>query len=135
MCSILILRLSQASCEAKNLCRISRKPLASVSNLSWLLQALCESAEVLGDECKPFANPPASFGAFASPLHFPSTLLSSLQAPCEAANFLRDVCKPLASPPTFLGTSSDIDFKEPCRKITQKITISFLSEHFSAKIT
>ena len=41
------------------------------------------------------------------------------QAPCEAIRFLRDVCKSLARPPTILGTSSDIDFKEPDGKDSQ----------------
>ena len=97
------------------------------------LQATCESAKTCRDPCKPFANPPKFVGKNASHLQIrqhssgrlqahciSSRFISAiLQAPCEASRLLYGVCKPLARPPTILGTSSDIDFKEPSRKVSQ----------------
>ena len=82
MCSILILRLSQASCEAQNLCQISRKTLASASKLivalasplqvcrsSWgRMQALCKFASLFRDVCKPLAFPADAFWQVCKPL-------------------------------------------------------------------
>ena len=97
MCSILILRLSQARCEAQNFRRISRKTLASTPKLIvalanplqvcrsfWVrMQALCKSASLIRDVCKPLAFPADAFCRVCKTLARASTFYATFASPLQ----------------------------------------------------